>query len=311
MTFRVLVLRAIGLGDLLTGVPALRALRRARPDAELVLAAPGSQRPLVELAGCVDRLLPTEELAPVAWTGAPPTLAIDLHGNGEPTKALLRATQPQRLVAFDSDDGPAWDPDEHERVRWCRLVSWACPDAVVDPDDVLLGTPPVAPPVAGAAIVHPGAASGSRRWPTERFAEVAAALAEQGIGVVVTGSPAERPLAEEVRRRAGLPAEAVLAGRTGLMELAALVQAAALVVCGDTGMAHLASAYRTRSVLLFGPTPPSRWGPPPGPHTVLWHGTGVGDPHAASPDPALLRITVDEVLAQVPDMGSAPTGVSR
>jgi hypothetical protein len=49
--------------------------------------------------------------------------------------------------------------------------------------------------------------------------------------------------------------------------------------------------------VLFGPTPPHRWGPPEdGPHDVLWHGTGVGDPHADAPDPALLEITVDEVL---------------
>lgn len=294
---RVLVLRAIGLGDLLTGVPALRALRRALPDAEVVLAAPGWQRPLVELAGAVDRLLPTEELAPVAWSGPPPELAIDLHGNGEPTKAILRALGPARLVAFESADGPAWDPDEQERARWCRLVAWACPGAATDPDDVLLSPPPVAPAVEGAAIVHCGAASGSRRWPAERFAAVAADLARRGLPVVLTGSAAEAPLAEDVRRQAGLPPDAMLAGRTDLAELAALVASARLLVSGDTGIAHLASAYRTPSVLLFGPTPPSRWGPPPGPHTVLWHGTGVGDPHAATPDSALLAISVDEVLA--------------
>jgi len=94
----------------------------------------------------------------------------------------------------------------------------------------------------------------------------------------------------------------VLAGRTDLGHLAALVADARLVVAGDTGVAHLASAYATPSVLLFGPTPPSRWGPPPGPHTVLWHGTGVGDPHAAEPDPALLRIGVDEVLTAAYDV---------
>jgi ADP-heptose:LPS heptosyltransferase len=87
---------------------------------------------------------------------------------------------------------------------------------------------------------------------------------------------------------------------TDLQDLAALVARAELVLCGDTGVAHLASAYATPSVVLFGPTPPHRWGPPEdGPHDVLWHGTGVGDPHDDEPDPALLRITVDEVLARV------------
>lgn len=296
---RVLVLRAIGLGDLLTGVPALRALRRALPDAELVLAAPEWQRPLVELSGAVDRLLPTEELAPVAWDGPAPDLAIDLHGNGEPSRAILRAVSPGRLVAFESSDGPRWDAGEPERARWCRLVAWACPGVATDPDHVLLAPPAVPPLVEGAAIVHCGAASGSRRWPAERFAAVAELLTRRGLPVVLTGSAAEAPLAEEVRRLAGLPPEAVLAGRTDVAELAALVASARLLVSGDTGIAHLASAYRTPSVLLFGPTPPDRWGPPPGPHTVLWHGTRVGDPHASRPDPALLAITVPEVLAAV------------
>jgi ADP-heptose:LPS heptosyltransferase len=117
---------------------------------------------------------------------------------------------------------------------------------------------------------------------------------------VVTGSAAERDLADGVRRAAGLPASALLAGRTDLAELAALVAGARLVVCGDTGTAHLASAFRTPSVVLFGPIPPAFWGPPTdGPHRVLWHGTGTetGDPHAAEPDPRLLRISVEEVLA--------------
>ncbi|MEP6462238.1 MAG: glycosyltransferase family 9 protein [Frankiaceae bacterium] len=54
--------------------------------------------------------------------------------------------------------------------------------------------------------------------------------------------------------------DAVLAGRTSLPRLAALIADAAVLPCGDTGVAHLDSAYRTLSVLLFGPTPPARWG---------------------------------------------------
>jgi len=298
---RVLVYRAIGLGDLLTGVPALRALRRALPGHEIVLAAPEVQRPLVELIDAVDRLIPTEELAPVRWTGPPPEVGVDLHGNGPASRRLVEALRPGRVVGFGLAAGnPAWDPGEHERVRWCRLVGSACGGTAqpgdVLADDVLLPPPAVPSPHPGAVLIHPGAASGARRWPAERFAAVARSLAAAGRRVLITGSAGERALAQAVCRQAGLPAASVMAGETDLAELAALVSAASLVVCGDTGMAHLASAFATPSVVLFGPTPPSRWGPPPGPHTVLWHGEGVGDPHADAPDPALLRITVDEVL---------------
>jgi ADP-heptose:LPS heptosyltransferase len=304
---RALVYRAIGLGDLLTGVPALRALRRALPDHEIVLAAPAAQRPLVELIDAVDALIPTAELEPVAWQGPPPDVGVDLHGNGPASRSLVQALGPRRLLAYDLN---TWDPDEHERARWCRLVTTEL-GGHADPDDVRLRPPGVPAPVAGAVVVHPGAASGSRRWPVERYAAVAAALADRGHRVVVTGSPSEAALGERLADLAGLPSAAVLAGRTDLAELAALVADARLLVAGDTGIAHLASAYGTPSVLLFGPTPPSRWGPPPGPHTVLWHGTGVGDPHAAEPDPALLEITVDEVLGATQDVirsgpGSSP-----
>jgi len=125
--------------------------------------------------------------------------------------------------------------------------------------------------------------------------------------VVLTGTSSERPLADEVARLAGLGADAVLAGQTDLARLAALVAGARLVVCGDTGTAHLASAYAVPSVVLFGPVPPAEWGPPAsGPHTVLWKGSGHGDPHGTRPDPALLAITVDEVLAAARRTARAP-----
>jgi ADP-heptose:LPS heptosyltransferase len=89
----------------------------------------------------------------------------------------------------------------------------------------------------------------------------------------------------------------VLAGETDLLGLAATIAHAGRVVCGDTGVAHLATAYGTPSVVLFGPTPPSEWGPPPDRprHQALWAG-GRGDPHADTPDPGLLAITVQDVL---------------
>jgi ADP-heptose:LPS heptosyltransferase len=90
----------------------------------------------------------------------------------------------------------------------------------------------------------------------------------------------------------------VLAGRTDLAGLAATVAGARHVLCGDTGVAHLATAFRVPSIVLFGPTPPAEWGPPPDRprHRALWAGRR-GDPHADTPDPGLLEIGVDQVLA--------------
>jgi ADP-heptose:LPS heptosyltransferase len=61
-------------------------------------------------------------------------------------------------------------------------------------------------------------------------------------------------------------------------------------------VAHLATAYGVASVVLFGPTAPAEWGPPPGrAHRGLWAGRR-GDPHGATPDPGLLAIRVDDVI---------------
>jgi ADP-heptose:LPS heptosyltransferase len=281
----VVALRALGLGDLLTGLPALRALRRARPGDRVVLAAPAALAPLARLSGAVDAVLPHAGLddGPLR-TDQAPALAVNLHGRGPESTALLAATGPRELWAFGL--GPQWRDGEHEVDRWCRLLGHH--GVAADPADLALPRPDRPCPAPGAVVIHPGAAAGSRRWPVDRFAAVAAALAADRHRVVVTAGPSERALA------AGVGAELLA---PDLLGLAALVADAALLVCGDTGLAHLATAYRTPSVLLFGPVPPVEWGPRSGPHTVLWKGGGRGDPHGTEPDPALLAVTVDEVLA--------------
>ncbi|MDK3257058.1 glycosyltransferase family 9 protein [Blastococcus capsensis] len=305
------VLRPLGLGDLLTGVPAIRAIRAAVPDHRLFLATTEPLRPLAELIDAVDEVLPARELEPLHWPGRPPELAVDLHGKGPASHVIVADLHPQRLLTFDSPGypGPVWYPDEHEVRRWCRLVSEGL-GVPADPDALDLALPAVPPPVRGVAVVHPGAAYPGRRWPADRFAAVARHLADAGHDVRITGGPAEVELARSVASAAGLGEGCVLAGRTTSMELAAVVAAARLVVCGDTGVAHLATAYRRPSVVLFGPVSPALWGPPlrtgePGPlHVVLWHGDGTGEPWGAELDPALARITVDEVLEALPPLGA-------
>lgn len=306
----VLALRALGLGDLLTAVPALRALAAAFPRHRRVLAAPAALAPLAHLTGAVDEVLDTAPLAPIALDVAP-DVAVNLHGRGPQSHRVLLATRPRRLIAFAHADvlecagGPAWRPDEHEVARWCRLL--AGHGIAADPTALALPRPPRPPgwPPAGATLLHPGAASAARRWPVERWALVARAELRAGRRVVVTGGPGEESLACSVAQQAGLDARAVLCGLP-ILGLAALVAAARRVVVGDTGVAHLATAFGTPSVVLFGPTSPAAWGPPASrPHRVLWAGR-VGDPHGDRPDPGLLAITVDEVLAALAALEREP-----
>ena len=75
------ILRPLGLGDLLTGVPAIRAVRAAVPEHHLVLATTAALEPLAALVDAVDEVLPARELEPLDSAGPPPELAVDLHGN--------------------------------------------------------------------------------------------------------------------------------------------------------------------------------------------------------------------------------------
>jgi len=295
-----LAYRALGLGDLLTAVPALRGLRDAFPRHRLVLAAPAALAPVAHLTGAVDAVVDTEPLAVPARCLHGADVAVDLHGRGPESHRAVLAAGPRRLIAFASADvpwdGPRWRAGEHEVERWCRLLRESGIQA--DPARLDVALPPTPRGGSGAVIVHPGASCAARRWPAERWAAVARAQREAGRRVLVTGSRAERALGLQVARAAGLPAGDVLAGHTDLAELAALVGWAALLLSGDTGVAHLATALGTPSVVLYGPTPPAEWGPPADrpAHAALYRGER-GDPHANRPDPGLLDITVEEVLA--------------
>lgn len=308
-----LVLRALGLGDLLTGVPALRALADAYPAHHRVLAAPGGLAALALRTGAVHEVVPTEPLAPLDASVHGPDVAVNLHGRGPESHQVLLAAAPARLLAFAhprvpaSADGPDWRPDEHEVLRWCRLLQ--AYDIPADPGrlDLEVDVAQAPPAARNATVLHPGAASAARRWPVPRWAEVARAQRAAGRPVVVTGGPGEVERAHAVADAAGLPDGAVLAGRTDLLTLAAAIAAAERLVCGDTGVAHMATAVGTPSVVLFGPVPPAAWGPPPERpwHRALWAGRR-GDPHAETTDPGLLAVSVDDVLAALEELPPRP-----
>jgi ADP-heptose:LPS heptosyltransferase len=109
-------------------------------------------------------------------------------------------------------------------------------------------------------LVHPGASAAARRYPAERFRDVARRVAATGMHVLVTGTGREaelvREVAEDVR---GVHA---LIERTTVPEYAALVERAAAVVCGNTLPLHLADACRTPVVALYSGTDrESQWRP--------------------------------------------------
>ena len=117
--------------------------------------------------------------------------------------------------------------------------------------------------------INPMATWDTKLWPADRFAEVADRLIEDHrAAVYFTGSPGDRPAIDAIQDRMTHPT-ANLAGRTTLIQLAALYQRMACVISTDTGPMHIAAAVNTPVVALFGPTAPWRTGPYGKEHRVI------------------------------------------
>jgi ADP-heptose:LPS heptosyltransferase len=316
----VAVLRALKLGDLLCAVPAFRALRSAWPEAEIVLVGlPWAEEFAGRFRGLIDgfREFP-------GYPGLPERqplvaripaflaqmqaerfdLAIQLHGSGPFVNPLTALFGARRTAGFflpgdycpDPDLFLPWPGQGREVRRLLGLVErLGLPlqgehlEFPLHPEDrrALEGIPGAGGLEPGRYVcLHPGASVEERRWPAERFAAVGRALARRGFGVVLTGNPAEAPLADRVARAVGRPA-LNLAGKTGL-GAGALLQGARLLVCNDTGVSHLADALAVPSVILSTGDNPARWAPEDRRrHRVLLQ--------EEAPDP-------DEVLAHADDL---------
>jgi ADP-heptose:LPS heptosyltransferase len=163
-------------------------------------------------------------------------------------------------------------------------------------------------------VLHLGSGAGRtyRRWPVERFAELADRMRQRwpNMFVILTGQPHERPLIREFTARYRGPA----ADATGFGEIArtaALLSLCDLLVSNDTGVMHVGAAMGAPTVGIFGPAAPQRWAPI-GPRAVaVYTGAacspcaetyrGLDPPDCDNPDRmvCLRAISVEMVFAAV------------
>ncbi len=115
---------------------------------------------------------------------------------------------------------------------------------------------------APAVAIAPGARWATKRWPAERFAAVADALAADGVKIVLCGGPGDRDAFAAFRAAARARVAADLSFLP-LDALAAAIARVQLLVACDSGPVHLATAVGTPALALVGPTSHARWGPPP------------------------------------------------
>jgi heptosyltransferase I len=279
------------MGDIVHAVPAAAALRAAFPTGRIDWLVEAKHRAIVDLVDGIDRVIPLEGASVGAWMAAARVMreqrydvAFDLQGLMK-SAVLARMSGAARVIGFSiwhlreksarpfySETGAPAGPGaqeaanaEHVVFKNLRLLE------TLGVRDETVRFPLTHAESAAAetvrqaaggpfALLNPGAAWPNKRWPAERFGQVAAFLREvRGLPSFVLWGPGEDALAAAVVAASGGAARQAPA--TGLADLLALVRAAALVVSGDTGPLHLATAAGTPVVALFGPTNPARNGP--------------------------------------------------
>ncbi|TMR98717.1 glycosyltransferase family 9 protein [Nonomuraea basaltis] len=273
---RIAVLRANALGDYLMAVPALEALKRAYPGARLTLLGTAWHAEfLTGRPGPVDDVVALPPISGVSTseTGHPVPdglceelrgrgfdLAVQIHGGGRFSNPFIRrlgARVTAGMRAPGAERLDRWVPYtsyHHETLRFLQVAALVggvagaleARLAVTGRDRAELVSEFGEPP-PGLVALHPGATDPRRRWPVERFAEVADLIDRP---LAVTGTCAERDLVMGVVAATRRPAIPVV-GTLGIGGLAALYERCDLVVANDTGPRHLAAAVGTPTVAVY------------------------------------------------------------
>ena len=159
---------------------------------------------------------------------------------------------------------------------WCNGVLAALPDS------------------ARIVVLSAGGGWGAKRWPSERFGALAAALTKNGCKVFVAAASVEDDLAHRVVESSAGTAQNIVCD---LPQLTALLRRASLCIAGDTGPLHLAAAVGTPVVGIYGPTDPARNGPYT-PHKSMLRSPQSTTDHSrhSAPEAGLLSITVQDVI---------------
>jgi ADP-heptose:LPS heptosyltransferase len=294
------------LGDVLAAISVLRAIKTHRPERALAYVVDAPYAALVARVPFVDRVVvPPRRGDGRAWPGflrdlrrLRATAAIDLHGSARSALLSVACGAPQR-VGFDVrlrrlaytivEPRGEWRDGRrvpHTPVTWGMHLARHVGAAAAEPLPPLLACGEderaraaerwSAAGVRAADLGHrlvglnPGRPSGTKRWPEDRFAELARVLRERGFAVSILWGPGEEGVAREVARLSG--DAATLAPPFALDELPAALGHLTALVTIESGLKHLAVCSRVPTVTVFGSTDPREWHMGTARDRVLWRG---------------------------------------
>jgi len=286
---RILLLAGHWVGDTFWAAQTLGPLQARFPESEVWVATRSraallwrGQVPAERILDCPD-LVSDRRREPFSWSGfrtlvgelreGQPDLVLDLMGNAYSALAsfLIRPQRaygcaPNALAALYSRPPRAQAPGAHLAERPFVALDRLGIAVPQRPHPLPLALPPPEavrrryelPARKPIVVLAPGAGWASKRWPPERYAQLAASLEELGLLPIVLGSAAERELLEGV---AGATAYGRALPGLSLPSSLSLLRQARLLVANDSGLGHLAAAEGTPVVSLFSPTNPGRYRP--------------------------------------------------
>jgi lipopolysaccharide heptosyltransferase I len=337
---RILLIRPSALGDVCRSVPVLVSLRRAFPDATIHWLVRDTFADAVEHHPALDGVVrfPRTDLSRRLKRGQPgPTLdflqslrrarydlVIDCQGLAR-SGLFAWITHAPRRVGFANARELGWlglnerhhiPRDMHTVDRMLELLR----QAGIEPShDMTLHSPPAErervasdPALAGRyAVLAPTSAWPGKRWPTDRFAHIAAALLERDYAaVVLTGAASERDqITQLIELAAQNPRIIDRVGATSVGGLMALIEHASLVIANDSAALHIAVGFDRPLVGLFGPTRVDLVGPYHREQDVIQHvnpGDSLDHKNEHTGLELMRRITAEEVLARVDQIYAKP-----
>ena len=293
---RILIFRALSLGDMLCVVPALRALRGALPQARISLCGlawaaefaahfPRYIDEFIEFPGYPGLTERSPDLFALPsflkrMQDRRFDLAIQLHGSGRITNPLVASFGARRTAghfepgSFCPDAGYFLPYADRKAEIWRHIELMThlgfeprgdhLEFHVGDDDDIRWqavmdekGIDPDLPLI----LLHPGANAEWRRWPPSAFARLGDSLHEIGCQIGITGSRSEAGLVRKVTSAMKNEAHDLAGSTPGIGVLAAAIRHASLLVSGDTGVAHLACAVDCPSVVIFMRSDQEGWPP--------------------------------------------------
>jgi len=263
---RILVIKLGALGDFVQALGPFAAIRRHHADAWITLLTTQPYAELAYASGCFDEIwidrrsrLPRRLMALRGWMRAARFRRVyDLQTSDRSSfyyHLFWPGPYPEWSGIARSCSHPHANPDRdamHTVDRQAEQLRAAGIDDVPPPDlswaqaDVakfgLTGR--YALLVAGGAPHRP-----AKRWPAERFADLANWLARQGIVPVLLGTKAELRTLEAIA--AACPEARLLAGETGFLDIVGLARGAVSAIGNDTGPMHLIAVAGCPSVVLY------------------------------------------------------------